>query len=63
MGFDAGDSNLYRYVNNSPTLATDPSGYFQEATGPYGTSFVDRLKSKTIQRYSRYMKLILANLA
>ena len=26
MGFDAGDSNLYRYVNNSPTNATDPSG-------------------------------------
>ena len=26
MGFDAGDSNLYRYANNSPTVATDPSG-------------------------------------
>ena len=26
MGFDAGDSNLYRYVNNPPTNATDPSG-------------------------------------
>ena len=26
MGFDAGDSNLYRYVNNDPTSATDPSG-------------------------------------
>ena len=26
MGFDAGDSNLYRYVNNKPTEATDPSG-------------------------------------
>src|SRR5262249_31312453 len=26
LGFDAGDSNLYRYVNNQPTLATDPSG-------------------------------------
>jgi RHS repeat-associated protein len=25
-GFSAGDSNLYRYVNNSPTNATDPSG-------------------------------------
>src|SRR5262249_47908031 len=29
LGFDAGDSNLYRYVNNGPTAATDPSG-FQE---------------------------------
>ena len=26
MGFAAGDSNLYRYVNNGPTDATDPSG-------------------------------------
>jgi RHS repeat-associated protein len=25
-GFDAGDSNLYRYVNDGPTDATDPSG-------------------------------------
>ena len=29
LGFDAGDSNLYRYVNNSPMDATDPSGLFQ----------------------------------
>jgi hypothetical protein len=26
LGFDAGDSNLYRYVKNGPTNATDPSG-------------------------------------
>lgn len=26
MGFAAGDKNLYRYVSNSPTNATDPSG-------------------------------------
>jgi hypothetical protein len=26
LGFDAGDSNLYRYVNNNPANATDPSG-------------------------------------
>src|SRR5262249_27514185 len=25
-GFGAGDANLYRYVGNSPTNATDPSG-------------------------------------
>jgi RHS repeat-associated protein len=31
LGFDAGDSNLYRYVKNSPTNATDPSG-LQELT-------------------------------
>jgi RHS repeat-associated protein len=26
LGFGAGDTNLYRYVGNSPTNATDPSG-------------------------------------
>jgi hypothetical protein len=26
LGFDGGDSNLYRYVNNQPTEARDPSG-------------------------------------
>jgi len=26
LGFDAGDSNLYRYVHNEPTNRTDPSG-------------------------------------
>jgi RHS repeat-associated protein len=26
LGFDAGDPNLYRYVRNDPTNATDPSG-------------------------------------
>src|SRR5262249_18133436 len=25
-GFDAGDSNLYRYVNNKPLILTDPTG-------------------------------------
>ena len=29
MGFAAGDSNLYRYVNNKPVVATDPSGLWQ----------------------------------
>jgi hypothetical protein len=26
LGFEAGDVNLYRYVHNGPTAATDPSG-------------------------------------
>lgn len=26
MGFEAGDRNLYRFVSNQPTVATDPSG-------------------------------------
>ncbi len=29
LGFDAGDTNLYRYVNNRATMATDPSGYWE----------------------------------
>jgi RHS repeat-associated protein len=33
LGFDAGDSNLYRYVNNNPTLATDPSGFIPFPAG------------------------------
>jgi RHS repeat-associated protein len=28
IGFSAGDTNLYRYVNNSPTNWTDPTGKF-----------------------------------
>ena len=27
LGFDAGDSNLYRYVNNALTIFSDPSGF------------------------------------
>ncbi len=30
VGFAAGDANLYRYVGNSPTNRTDPSGLFDE---------------------------------
>jgi hypothetical protein len=26
LGFEAGDANLYRYVGNNPTNATDPTG-------------------------------------
>jgi hypothetical protein len=33
LGFDAGDSNLYRYVNNRSTFVTDPSGYQQATSG------------------------------
>jgi hypothetical protein len=32
MGFEAGDTNLYRFVSNRPTNATDPSG-LQEKLG------------------------------
>jgi RHS repeat-associated protein len=33
LGFDAGDSNLYRYVNNQPTQEIDPSGLQAEDRG------------------------------
>ena len=37
MGFDAGDSNLYRYVHNQPTIDRDPSGLWNETIRtPYG---------------------------
>ena len=29
LGYEAGDANLYRYVGNSPTNATDPSGLYE----------------------------------
>ncbi|MFG6102832.1 RHS repeat-associated core domain-containing protein [Leptothoe sp. EHU-05/26/07-4] len=34
LGFDAGDANLYRYVFNSPTNFTDPSGKFIATLAP-----------------------------
>ena len=33
IGFAAGDENLYRYVGNGPTNATDPSGLAEHLTG------------------------------
>ena len=43
-GFSAGDSNLYRFVGNHPTYATDPTGLYEggssftQGTGSYGSS-------------------------
>jgi RHS repeat-associated protein len=39
LGFAAGDVNLYRYVGNTPTLATDPSGYSEQL--PLWVQFVN----------------------
>ncbi len=42
-GFAAGDSNLYRFVGNHPTYATDPTGLYEggsaftQGTGSYGS--------------------------
>jgi len=40
LGFDAGDSNLYRYVNNRPTMATDPSGLYEADVHFYMTYYI-----------------------
>ena len=46
MGFDAGDSNLYRYVNNCPMETTDPSGMIPPTDdyprSPYDYALADR---------------------
>ena len=35
IGFMAGDVNLYRFIGNSPTNATDPSGLDETIGGPF----------------------------
>ena len=47
LQFNAGDSNLYRYVNNAPTNATDPSGLMtataeNEIKGPIEVQSTDK---------------------
>jgi RHS repeat-associated protein len=44
LGFDAGDSNLYRYVNNQPEIATDPSGKIWRAPLPQTKKLYDNLE-------------------
>jgi RHS repeat-associated protein len=41
MGFAAGDTNLYRYVGNRPTMATDPNGLEIKSVAPID-SFIER---------------------
>jgi RHS repeat-associated protein len=36
LGFFAGDTNLYRYVNNAPTVTVDPLGMFDHYAYDYG---------------------------
>ena len=45
LGFDAGDSNLYRYVNNGPATVTDPSGSYEVyRSGPPNYRFMWEFK-------------------
>jgi hypothetical protein len=47
-GFDAGDPNLFRYVKNNPTNATDPSGQVIFTNGPDAAKAVwDWIKGMT----------------
>src|SRR5581483_2439873 len=50
LGFDAGDSNLYRYVNNRPTSFTDPSGLEREFEAEYRQFLREREKSAMAQK-------------
>jgi uncharacterized protein RhaS with RHS repeats len=34
LGYRGGDTNLYRYVSNSPTNATDPTGLAEQPATP-----------------------------
>ncbi|MBI3862415.1 MAG: hypothetical protein HY290_11020, partial [Planctomycetia bacterium] len=38
VGFEAGDTNLYRYVGNSPTNGIDPTGTTADTDGTSGTA-------------------------
>ena len=48
-GFVAGDANLYRYVGNSPTSATDPSGLGLVDWLDWGSDMVNGYSSVTRQ--------------
>jgi RHS repeat-associated protein len=60
LGFDAGDSNLYRYVNNRPLLSRDPGGLigvFLEGTDqPKGANTIIQ---RIFRAYRGAKKLIL----
>ncbi|WP_019498357.1 RHS repeat-associated core domain-containing protein [Pseudanabaena sp. PCC 6802] len=57
IGFDAGDTNLYRYVFNNPIDGADPTG--EAACGGVGAgSGVVRSQKRTIQYYSDQTKKV-----
>jgi RHS repeat-associated protein len=56
IGFAAGDANLYRYVENNPTNATDPSG-FQQVTASGAPSYPAPKPHNGYTRYSGCMDI------
>jgi RHS repeat-associated protein len=62
MGFDAGDSNLYRYVKNGPTDGMDPSGLWQIIRNgqPTATAIAEKGKRDTIKSLAELIGLDVA---
>ncbi|MGI0493175.1 RHS repeat domain-containing protein [Alkalinema pantanalense CENA528] len=56
LGFAAGDSNLYRYVGNSPVMATDPSGMVSKEVVALIEASVRRPGKPTIAAYHEKFK-------
>src|SRR5262249_5707644 len=64
LGFDAGDSNRYRYVKNRPTNGTDPSGLQQGPVNVNSTKYAqDRAKEAAIMRAQEGVRLAQATVA
>ena len=62
IGFAGGDANLYRYVGNSPTNATDPSGLQEPFAGDDYLDPVVRKQNET-ERTANSKKLVLPPLS
>jgi RHS repeat-associated protein len=62
LGFGAGDSNLYRYVGNSPTNATDPSGLADKPGKPsLPPKATEEEKQAAIKWIKKYLRVCPAN--
>ena len=61
MGLSAGDSNLYRYVNNAPTNATDPSGLWKIDRANGATAVVTSDEGDTIGGLASKIGLYVVN--
>ena len=59
IAFDAGDVNLYRYVNNAPFLHTDPTGLSATETGTM-SSLISILARQGTKRVGRCVFGVLA---
>ncbi|MBM3995955.1 MAG: RHS repeat-associated core domain-containing protein, partial [Planctomycetes bacterium] len=72
LGFDAGDSNLYRYVNNQVTVTTDASGFqpgfnsfYENGTktrvkksGSVGEFALENFKKDDAEKLEKQVKLV-----